>query len=242
MADWSYELNKNREKKIRSLARKLEVGSSTIDDRMDATDSRWDEIHTTSKKKSHANSFLLHLVAASVLFFITIIGARYPAAEEFIQTAWNQQMPYEKLTAWYQGIVGSRPTLLPVFPEQHTAETKSSQWTAPVRGKMVLSYTAHRKGVVIQTSGKLPVVAGNDGTVVFVGQKQGIGTTAVLRHADGKESWYGFLGKVTPKVGAQVKKGQQIGRVAERGGHYFVYLALLSNGQFIDPNGTIPFR
>lgn len=240
MADWSYELIKSREQKIRSLARKLEMGNSIQSEKIDNKftvheNSTWNEIEPVSVKKNHVNVFLLQLVAASALFFITLLGIRYPTTAHFIQTAWNEQMPYDKLTTWYEDLVGSRPTLLPVFPQ-------TSSWMSPTKGKVVLPYDEQRKGVVIQTTGAAPVVASSDGMVSFVGTKRGIGTTVILEHPDGKKSWYGFLGQVIPKVGDKVHKGQQIGKVGARGGHYFVYIALQSNGQFIDPNGIIPFR
>lgn len=243
--DWSYELNKNREQKIRLLAKKLEQGNrfpiGGSDDQLPVSEkstfSKWNDIHTEPKAtKKRINVFLAQLVAASVLFFVTLLGIRYPTTEQWVKTVWNQTMPYDQLTAWYQEVVGSRPTLLPVFSEQK----QDDSWIAPVKGKVVLSYNKQRKGVVIQTAGKVPVVAPRDGIVTFVGTKPGMGNTVIMKHESGEETWYGFLNKVTLKKNTKVKKGQTIGQVMERSNHYFVYIALQADGKFIDPIGIIP--
>ncbi|WP_028775492.1 M23 family metallopeptidase [Shimazuella kribbensis] len=249
MTDWGYELNKNREKKIRSLERKLEAGnkmstweSNEIQTEMDKpsfvkwTDTQLEE---EREKKKTKNVFLMQMVAASVLFLLTLLGSRYQVTEEWIATAWNQKLPYEKLSVLYQEMVGSRPTLLPVFSND---KKQVEKWAAPVHGKVVLSFNEQRKGIVIQTSGKVPVTAAKTGTITFVGNKTGIGRTVIVRHEDGKETWYGFLGNIQLKVKDQVKKGQTIGEVTPRSNQFFVYVALQENGQFIDPTGIIPFR
>ncbi|MXQ55328.1 M23 family metallopeptidase [Shimazuella alba] len=247
MVDWGYELNKNREKKIRSLERKLELGrrEPSWEPKEIETDiekqsfMKWSDTPKNKEYKKPKNVFLFQLVAAAMLFLITVLGSRYPAAEEWIHTAWNQKIPYDKLTAYYQEIVGSRPTLLPVFSGE---KKQIEKWAAPVKGKIVLSFNEQRKGVVIQTTKNVPVAAAKSGTIIFVGDKTGIGQTVIVRHGDGKETWYGFLGKVNLHVKDNVKRGQIIGQVKPRNNQYFVYVGLQENGQFIDPTGIIPLR
>lgn len=247
MADWGYELNKNRERKIRSLERKLEsmnrIPAWNTKEKIEEVEKpstiKWTDIQEGERKNKSKNRFLIQMVAASVLFFITLVGSRYPETEAWIMTAWNQKIPYEKLSAYYQEIVGSRPTLLPVFSGE---KQQIEKWAAPVKGKVVLSFNEQRKGIVIQTTGKVPITAAKTGVVTFVGHKTGIGQTVIIQHEDGKQTWYGFLGKIQLKVKDQVKKGQMIGQVTPRSDQYFVYVALQENGQFIDPTGIIPFR
>lgn len=248
MADWGYELIKNRERKIRSLERKLESINRTpaweqkeiLDDIDRSSVVKWREIPDIEAKKKSKNVFLMQMVAAAMLFLVTLIGIRYPAAEEWITTAWNQEIPYEKLSAFYQEIVGSRPTLLPVFSGEKKDQVE--KWAAPVKGKVVLSFNEQRKGIVIQTAANIKITAAKTGVVTFVGNKTGIGQTVIIQHEDGKQTWYGFLGKIPLKVNDEVKKGQSIGQVTSRSNQYFVYIALQENGQFIDPAGIIPFR
>jgi stage IV sporulation protein FA len=248
MADWGYELNKNREKKIRSLEKKLVLENHIPrwepENKLTTSENPMlnigSEVHPVNHAK-RANTFLIQLVAASILFFVTLLGVRYPDTEQWIKTVWDQKIPYDKLTAWYQEVVGSRPTLLPVFSEQRVPKQQEISWLSPVKGKVVLSYSQQRKGIVIQTAGKVPVVASRDGIVTFVGTKPGIGQTVIVRHGDNKETWYGFLGQVTPKVNDVVKKGRTIGQVLARSDHYFVYFALQTNGKFTNPTGIIPF-
>ncbi|MCH5584051.1 M23 family metallopeptidase [Shimazuella sp. AN120528] len=247
MADWGYELNKNREQKIRSLERKLESMNRTPTwepkEKFDEIDRssivKWTDTQEGKAKNNSQNVFLMQMVAATMLFLITLVGSRYPATERWISTAWNQKIPYEKVSAFYQEVVGSRPTLLPVFSGE---KKQVERWAAPVKGKVVLSFNEQRKGIVIQTAGKMPITAAKTGVVTFVGNKTGIGQTVIIQHEDGKQTWYGFLGKIQLKVKDKVKRGQTIGQVTPRSNQYFVYVALQENGQFIDPTGIIPFR
>jgi stage IV sporulation protein FA len=249
VADWGYELLKNRERKIRALERKLESMNRTpawepkeIPEEIDRSPVvKWTEIPETDPKRKRKNVFLIQMVAAAMLFLVTLIGMRYPVAEEWITTAWNQKIPYEKLSAYYQEIVGSRPTLLPVFSGKKKEEPVE-KWTAPVKGKVVLSFNEQRKGVVIQTAANVKVTAARTGVVTFVGNKTGIGQTVIIQHKDGKQTWYGFLGKIPLKVNEEVKQGQLIGQVTSRSNQYFVYIGLQESNQFIDPTGIIPFR
>jgi murein DD-endopeptidase MepM/ murein hydrolase activator NlpD len=238
MADWSYELARHREQKIRTLQRKLEM-----DGRMPTWEAEhvgenvtWGGAQKPARRSIHV--FLVQLVIAAMLFLCTLIGVRYPVAEQWITTAWEQKIPYEQLTTYYQQFVGSRPTLLPTFMPEKPAET----WIAPVKGKVVLPFTAQRKGVVIQTEGAVPIVATKSGKITFIGQKTGIGKTMIISHEDGKETWIGFLGEVEGSVGTTVKQGTEIGKVTPRNQQYFVYLALKNQGQFINPVGSISFH
>jgi stage IV sporulation protein FA len=246
MADWGYEIIKNREKKIRSLEKKLELGNRVQRREPQEIESdlenqsflHWDDPQE-NRKKTKKNVFLMQMVAAAVLFFLTLMGTRYADTEQWITTAWNQKMPYEKLSAYYQDLFGSRPTLLPVFSKE---KKQVEAWSAPVKGKVVLSFNEQRKGVVVQMTKNAPVIAAKTGIITYVGKKAGIGQTVIVRHPDGKETWYGFLGKVDVKVNDKIKKNQSIGQVIPRSNQYFVYVALQENGQFIDPTGIIPFR
>jgi stage IV sporulation protein FA len=237
MADWSYELARHREQKIRALQRKLEMDGRLTTWEAERSDENitWGGTQKPVRRSVHV--FLVQLVVAAMLFLLTVIGIRYPVVEQWITTAWQQKMPYEQLTAYYQQIVGSRPTLLPTFVPEKPQET----WIAPVQGKVVLPFTTQRKGVVIQTEGAVPIVAAKSGKITFVGQKTGIGKTMIIAHEDGKETWIGFLGEVKATVGTTIKQGTEIGKVTPRNQQYFVYLALKDQGQFVNPVGSIPF-
>ena len=57
------------------------------------------------------------------------------------------------------------------------------------------------------------VEAINEGVVIFAGEKEGIGKTVVIQHANKSESWYGQLEKFDVKLYDLVKKGKEIGQV-----------------------------
>ncbi len=62
-----------------------------------------------------------------------------------------------------------------------------------------------------------PIVAANDGKVVFADNLGIYGNCMVIDHGYGVQSIYGHMSEFAVKPGAMVKKGQQIGRSGETG-------------------------
>nr|WP_239587101.1 M23 family metallopeptidase [Bacillus ectoiniformans] len=94
------------------------------------------------------------------------------------------------------------------------------------------------------TTGPEPFVkAIKDGTVIFNGQKEGLGQTIIVQHADNSESWYGHLDSSSIKVYDQVTTGSILAKAKaneESEGEF--YLAIKQGEQFVDPNQVIPFE
>lgn len=82
------------------------------------------------------------------------------------------------------------------------------------------------------------VMATGDGTVSFVGWKQGYGNTVIVNHGFGYETLYAHLSKQLCKVGQKVKRGDVIAEVGSTGKstgphlHYEVHV----QGQHQDPS------
>ncbi|MFN8388729.1 MAG: M23 family metallopeptidase [Bdellovibrionota bacterium] len=62
-----------------------------------------------------------------------------------------------------------------------------------------------------------PVVATADGIVVNAGPKSGYGNCVIIKHANGVETLYGHLAKVSIQPGDRVCRGEQIGLVGSTG-------------------------
>lgn len=84
-----------------------------------------------------------------------------------------------------------------------------------------------------------PVVAAGAGRVTFAGSKAGYGRIVELDHGDGYESRYAHLGRITVRVGEQVRRGDTLGEVGVSGTatgpnlHYEVWV----NGRPVNPVG-----
>ncbi|MDL2291507.1 M23 family metallopeptidase, partial [Desulfovibrio sp. OttesenSCG-928-F20] len=69
-------------------------------------------------------------------------------------------------------------------------------------------------GIKIAASPQAPVRAVLPGTVVYAGQRDGVGHTVVLEHKDGFRSYYGHLEPGSVKVGDQIRSGAEFAKIA----------------------------
>ena len=82
-----------------------------------------------------------------------------------------------------------------------------------------------------------PVVAANDGAVVYAGFFGLYGNTVVIDHGCGLESLYGHLSSIETRAGEQVKRGQEIGRSGQTGlaGGDHLHFSVLVEGIPVNP-------
>ncbi len=62
-----------------------------------------------------------------------------------------------------------------------------------------------------------PVPAAQDGVIKFAGRSGNYGNMVVIDHGEGVETRYAHLSQINVTVGANVTKGQQLGRVGNTG-------------------------
>lgn len=81
------------------------------------------------------------------------------------------------------------------------------------------------------------IMAFNDGTVTFVGVKNGYGKTVIIQQIDGREALYAHMDKYVVRIGDTIKRGDHIGHVGRTGrttGSH-LHFELIDDGQNIDP-------
>jgi murein DD-endopeptidase MepM/ murein hydrolase activator NlpD len=82
-----------------------------------------------------------------------------------------------------------------------------------------------------------PLLAVNDGKVIFAGWMGGYGKVVKIKHADGYISLYAHQSRIRVRRGQHVKKGQIIGYVGSTGRSTgpHLHFGLMKNGRWIDP-------
>jgi len=82
-----------------------------------------------------------------------------------------------------------------------------------------------------------PLLAVNDGKVIFSGRMGGYGNVIKIKHPDGYMSLYAHQSRLRAKRGQTVKKGQIIGYVGSTGRSTgpHLHFGLKKNGRWIDP-------
>ena len=104
---------------------------------------------------------------------------------------------------------------------QQQLEAARGKFVKPAEGSFTSGFgsrwgTTHF-GVDIANRIGTPILAVADGTVVEAGPASGFGLWVRIQHADGTVSVYGHLDTFSVREGQQVKAGEQIARMGNRG-------------------------
>ena len=150
-------------------------------------------------------------------------------------------------------VIGTEPATEPTEGTAPT-EKRAMETMWPVEGEVVsvfaadkLAYNATTQdwrvhhGVDLQAAEGTEVVCAADGTVYTVYEDDFMGTTVVVRHADGFVTTYASLSpEVKVEAGQKVAMGQTLGTVGQTAltekalGHH-VHFAVTCNEQVVDP-------
>ena len=97
-------------------------------------------------------------------------------------------------------------------------------------------YKPHR-GTDFGAKHGTPLLAVNDGVVVFVGWKGSYGKTVIIRHGGGYESLYAHQSRYRVRKGQKVKQGQIIGYVGSTGRSTgpHLHFEIIKHGRRINP-------
>jgi lipoprotein NlpD len=113
-----------------------------------------------------------------------------------------------------------------------------SQWQWPTQGKVVRGFSEQNKGINI--SGKLgqPVMAANDGKVVYSGSGlRGYGKLIIIRHDKTYLSAYAHNSALVVKEGQAVKKGQKIAEMGDTDADQVkLHFEIREMGKPVDPS------
>jgi murein DD-endopeptidase MepM/ murein hydrolase activator NlpD len=93
------------------------------------------------------------------------------------------------------------------------------------------------QGYDLASTSRAPVLAANDGVVIFVDPLGIYGNTVILDHGLGLFSLYGHLSGFAVEKGEAVSKGNVLGKTGTTGlaGGDHLHFAMLVSGVFVDP-------
>lgn len=131
----------------------------------------------------------------------------------------------------------------PTIPSQPLA----SQWRWPAQGPVVTRFgsgaVAH-KGIDIRGEFGEPVVATNNGVVVYAGSGLiGYGNLIILKHNERYLSAYGHNSRLLVAEGQRVKAGEQIAEIGDSGTDFAkLHFEVREYGRPVDPIALLPRR
>ena len=149
---------------------------------------------------------------------IGIGGDSSAAAPSFLTVAKPSATPLEaQKIAASDKIVNARAAKLAA----QVAEQKRPKFVQPADGRLTSGFGARwgttHYGIDIANSLGTPIVAAADGVVIEAGPASGFGLWVRVQHSDGTVTVYGHMDSFSVYEGQEVKAGEQIARMGNRG-------------------------
>ncbi|MFC4618144.1 peptidoglycan DD-metalloendopeptidase family protein [Camelliibacillus cellulosilyticus] len=187
-------------------------------------------------------------LVGGVALLYKINPSGFTAVKPVIHQTLSQDLNFAKVSDWYEKAFGEPLAFFPTKNKpketKQTGVNNKSDFAMPVNGTITESFSDHTNGVYLKTDANAEVKAAASGFVVYVGKKDKIGTTVIIRHANDEESWYGQLKTTDVKLYDFVKQEQKIGTVASQAANDAgtFYFALKKGDRFVDPIQVIKFE
>jgi stage IV sporulation protein FA len=205
-----------------------------------------DPIHPLFRKEV----FMFKVLFSVCLILVVAILFKNPSlqfepARKFVTHTMENDFQFAAVSTWYEEQFGNPLALLPTKKEDIPKDVADkTEYAMPAAGKVLESFDVNGQGIMVETGSKSSVEAMNEGNVIFAGNKDQLGKTVIIQHADGSETWYGNLQSVSITLYKFVEKGEEIGKVTdsednEKGMFYF---AIKQGETFIDPIQVIKFE
>ncbi|MGC8228633.1 peptidoglycan DD-metalloendopeptidase family protein [Pseudobacillus badius] len=194
--------------------------------------------------------FLFKWLAAGALVLATAILFRHPSpmledGRNWMEKTMEKEFPFSRAAQWYEKAFGEPlPFTADGWTEKEQSPGASPEIALPAAGRIVEDFQTNGQGILVETGPTEEVKAIKEGTVIFTGEKEGLGKTVILQHADNSESWYGHLSALSVQQYERVKAGNTLAKAEigknTSGGQF--YLAIKRDNVFIDPNEVVPFE
>lgn len=246
--EWVRQIRKRREQQWRQINKRRErhlIGNGPKAGSVSWNQASLEQPKKTKSERKGFHKFLKQWIVVMILFLATAVIYSVPSfrtapIKNWISRALTQEFQFSAVLDLYQKYAAGSPALLPAF-SGNQEEKKAEEWAVPVSGKIALPFDEKRKGIVLITPESAKVAASGEGRVQFTGYKEGLGNTIIIQHANGIETWYGWLEEMKVKEKDWIQKGKEIGTVKKMENQSFFYFAIRKNKEFINPVSVIPF-
>lgn len=193
--------------------------------------------------------FLFRAMIAACLFLGAGIlfkseSEKLTPVKQYVTGVMEQEFQFAAVKEWYEGKFGNPVALFPDGTDDVDTAGDAPLYALPANGKVLEDFQANGKGIMVETVLSTEVEAINAGVITYAGEKEGIGNTVIIQHADGSESWYGMLESVDVSLYDFVKTKDKLGSVtnSEDGKTGTFYFAIKQNESFVDPLQVVPIE
>ena len=169
-------------------------------------------------KKSSFIKFLISIVLT--LIVLMLLKSNNELKSVFYKYVYQDNISFAYINELYKSKFGQQLPFLEYFNKNSSVFNETLNYD---------DASIYKNGVNLTVQEDYLVPNLNDGIVVFIGEKEGYGSTIIIEQKDGITVWYSNLEEINLKMYDYVLKGELIGSVSNN-----LYLVFIKDGEFID--------
>lgn len=177
-----------------------------------------------SNPKDYINSLIGRSLSALILFFICIIllNTNNMSREFIMENILTDNISFAKIGKVYNKFFGG------ILPFEKLIKDESSM---VFRENLVYEkIDKYMDGFVLTVSENYAMPVVQSGVVVFIGEKEGLGSTVIIQGSDEVDYWYSNITNISVSLYDYVSKGDTLGTV--EGSE--MYMTFKKDGQYLD--------
>lgn len=181
---------------------------------------------TVKKKlvlKKGIRSFINRLLIVTIIFLscLILIKSNNSFKHILIKYVYEDSFKFTKLKAIYEKYFGKILSIDKVAPKEEAVFNEKLEYSKA---------NVYNDGAVLTVSDNYMVPTLESGIVVFIGEKEGYGSTVIIEQVDGIDVWYSNIKANNIKMYDYIEKGSLIGEVKGKK----LYMVFQKDGAFLD--------
>lgn len=181
---------------------------------------------TVKKKlvlKKGIRSFINRLLIVIIIFLscLILIKSNNSFKNNLIKYVYEDSFKFTKLKAIYEKYFGKILSIDKVAPKEEAVFNEKLEYSKA---------NVYNDGAVLTVSDNYMVPTLESGIVVFIGEKEGYGSTVIIEQVDGIDVWYSNIKANNIKMYDYIEKGSLIGEVKGKK----LYMVFQKDGAFLD--------
>ena len=181
---------------------------------------------TVKKKlvlKKGIRSFINRLLIVTIIFLscLILIKSNNSFKNILIKYVYEDSFKFTKLKAIYEKYFGRILSIDKVAPKEEAVFNEKLEYSKA---------NVYNDGAVLTVSDNYMVPTLESGIVVFIGEKEGYGSTVIIEQVDGIDVWYSNIKANNIKMYDYIEKGSLIGEVKGKK----LYMVFQKDGAFLD--------
>lgn len=181
---------------------------------------------TVKKKlvlKKGIRSFINRLLIVIIIFLscLILIKSNNSFKNNLIKYVYEDSFKFTKLKAIYEKYFGKILSIDKVVPKEEAVFNEKLEYSKA---------NVYNDGAVLTVSDNYMVPTLESGIVVFIGEKEGYGSTVIIEQVDGIDVWYSNIKANNIKMYDYIEKGSLIGEVKGKK----LYMVFQKDGAFLD--------